>query len=251
MDDERAPAEPPDRSSHDRAPRFAGWPSRFIGSLQDLENAITREHAGYKRALRLGVLISILVHVVAVIYILPHITGRVSTSSYPELQLVVLPPAEEAYVTSPPAVDVPAPPEPVVRPAIPRPAAIEDPDWVPPFIPHDTPPRLVNTEQVVRILQERYPQDLKEEGIGGSVLLWVYVDESGTPTKLQLRKSSGYDGLDQAAQSVGQEMRFRPALNQDQPVGVWVAQEIRFEFQPAPVPEEIELEGEEGTASGV
>jgi hypothetical protein len=35
-------------------------------------------------------------------------------------------------------------------------------------------------------------------------------------------------------------MRFRPALNQDKPVGVWVAQQIRFEFQPAEQAEQQE-----------
>lgn len=240
MSDEKAASESENQPSPGRKRRFAGWPARLIGSLQELENAITREHAGYKKALRLGVAVSILVHVLALIFVLPHITGRVSRNIHPELELVVLPPAEEAFSLTPPAVEVPAPPTPMLRPAIPRPADIEDPDWVPPFIPHDTPPRLVNAEEVVRILQERYPVDLRDEGVGGVVLIWVFVDSSGTPTKLQLRQSSGYDGLDQAAQSVGQEMKFRPALNQDQPVGVWVAQQIRFEFQPAEPQEEAE-----------
>lgn len=250
MRDEKAADESADRPPAGRKRRFAGWPSRLIGSLQELENAITREHAGYKTALRLGVAVSLLVHILALIFVLPQITGRVSTSIYPEMELVVLPPAEEAFSPAPPAVEVPAPPQPVVRPAIPRPAEIEDPDWVPPFIPHDTPPRLVNPDEVVRILQERYPLDLRAEGIGGVVLLWVFVDESGNPTKLQLRRSSGYDGLDQAAQSVGQEMRFRPALNQHQPVGVWVAQQIRFEFQPIEPPEEEEAGELEDTTTG-
>jgi len=240
MSDKKAASESENQPSPDRKRRFAGWPARLIGSLQELENAITREHAGYKTALRLGVAVSLLVHVLALIFILPQITGRVSRNIYPELELVVLPPAEEAFSPAPPSVEVPAPLQPMPRPAIPRPADIEDPDWVPPFIPHDTPPRLVNPEEVVRFLQERYPVDLRNEGVGGVVLLWVFVDASGTPTKLQLRQSSGYDGLDQAAQSVGQEMRFRPALNQDQPVGVWVAQQIRFEFQPAEPQEEAE-----------
>jgi TonB family protein len=240
MIEEKAASESKEPPSNGQKRRFAGWPARLIGSLQDLENAITREHAGYKKALRLGVAISLLVHVLALIFVLPHITGRVTTNIHPELELVVLPPAEEAFELAPPAVEVPAPPEPMPRPAIPRPAEIEDPSWVPPFIPHDTPPRLVNAEHVVRILQERYPMNLRDEGVGGVVLLWVFVDESGNPTKLQLRQSSGYDGLDQAAQSVGREMRFRPALNQDKPVGVWVAQQIRFEFQPAEEQEEVE-----------
>ncbi len=249
MSEEKAGSKSGTQPLPDRKRRFAGWPARLIGSLQDLENAITREHAGYKRALRIGVAVSLLVHVLALVFVLPRITGRVSRDIYPDLELVVLPPAEEAFIATPPSVEVPAPPQPMPRPAIPRPADIEDPGWVPPFIPHDTPPRLVNAEDVVRILQERYPADLRDEGVGGVVLLWVFVDESGNPTKLQLRQSSGYDGLDQAAQSVGQEMRFRPALNQNQPVGVWVAQQIRFEFEPAAPKEEAEVLEEPGATA--
>jgi TonB family protein len=249
MNDEKTTSESGKEPSPERKRRFAGWPARFIGSLQDLENAITREHAGYKTALRIGVAVSLLVHILALIFVLPRLTGRVSRDIHPELELVVLPPAEEAFTPTPPAVEVPAPQQPMPRPAIPRPADIEDPDWAPPFIPHDTPPRLVNATDVVRILQERYPVDLREQGVGGVVLLWVFVDARGNPTKLQLRQSSGYDGLDRAAQSVGQEMRFRPALNQDQPVGVWVAQQIRFEFRPAEPEEEAEGLEDPGAAA--
>jgi TonB family protein len=251
MDEESSSPEQEEPSQIEGS-RDAGWPSRFLGSLQSLENAITREHAGYKKALRVGVVVSILVHVVALVFILPHLTGRVTLTVHPEIELVVLPPAEDAFAIVPPAVEVPAPPSPVLRPAIPRPASIETPDWVPPFIPHDTPPRLINTEQVIQILQERYPVELRSEGVEGAVLLWVFVNEGGVPTKLQLRRSSGYDGLDQAAQSVGQEMRFRPAMNQDQPVGVWVAQQIRFELRFDPAEEESSTSASDSTAgSGV
>jgi hypothetical protein len=44
-------------------------------------------------------------------------------------------------------------------------------------------------------------------------------------------------------------MKFRPALNQDQPVGVWVAQQIRFEFQPAEPEEEAEGLEDPGAAA--
>ena len=241
MSDEKAASEAANQPSPDRKRRFAGWPARLIGSLQELENVITREHAGYKTALRLGVAVSLLVHVLALIFVLPQITGRVSRNIHPELRLVVLPPAEEAFSPAPPSVEVPAPLQPMPRPAIPLPADIEDPDWVPPFIPHDTPPKLMNAGELVRLLEAEYLTELKEEGIEGVegvVLLWLFVDETGRPVKLQLRRSSGFQSLDRIAQDVADQMRFRPAYNQNRPVGVWAAQQIRFEFQFADRPEE-------------
>jgi protein TonB len=117
-------------------------------------------------------------------------------------------------------------------------APVEEPEWVPPFIPHDTPPKLMNAGELVRLLEAGYPTELKEEGAEGVVLLWLFVDEAGRPVKLQLRRSSGFRSLDRIAQDVADQMRFRPAYNQNRPVGVWAAQQIRFEFQFADRPEE-------------
>jgi TonB family protein len=209
-----------------------------LEGLLELERAVAKEHMAYRRALAAGVAVSIALHVLVLFVVLPRFSARISASVETLTELVRLPPAEDAYEIVPPVVELPDLPPLILRPAMPMAAPVEEPEWVPPFIPHDTPPKLMNAGELVRLLEAGYPTELKEEGIEGVVLLWLFIDEAGRPVKLQLRRSSGFRSLDRIAQDVADQMRFRPAYNQDRPVGVWVAQQIRFEFQFADLPEE-------------
>ena len=215
----------------------SGAPPELEGLL-GLERAVAKEHVAYRRALAAGLAVSIALHGVVLLVVLPRFSARISASLERPIELVRLPPAEDAYVLVPPAVELPDLPPLILRPAMPRVALVEEPEWVPPFIPHDTPPKLMNGGELVRLLEAEYPTELKEEGVEGVVLLWLFVDEAGRPVKLQLRRSSGFRSLDRIAQDVADQMKFRPAYNQDRPVGVWVAQQIRFEFRFVDLPEE-------------
>lgn len=99
----------------------------------------------------------------------------------------------------------------------------------PGFIPYDVAPELQNAGEVSARLQELYPDSLEQQGIGGSVVLWLMVDERGRVQKSLLQESSGEDAFDQAASRIAAEMDFSPALNRGERVGVWVQQRIRFE----------------------
>jgi protein TonB len=98
----------------------------------------------------------------------------------------------------------------------------------PEYVPVDVPPVLTNAEEVRELLQELYPASLKEEGVGGTVTVWMWVDEAGTVTETRMQKSSGHDALDEAAQQIAASMIFTPAENKGGPVSVWVAQPIEF-----------------------
>lgn len=163
---------------------------------------------------------------------------------------------EAEVVDLPPEVEIPPPPEQISRPATPRVAAApidEDitiartdfesnpvenlppppagarPSDVPSYIPRDVNPRLKNNAAVLRFLEQRYPSMLREAGISGSVVLWVFVDENGRVTKSVVKESSGYPQFDAAAADVAARMEFSPAQNRDKPIGVWAAQQIDFE----------------------
>jgi len=160
-------------------------------------------------------------------------------------------------VELPPEVRIPPPPEQIARPATPRVAAVEvsedltiapttfeensvenlgpPPDVIaseddrPDFIPYTVAPRLQNKEQVLARLREVYPRPLQSAGIGGTVLLWIYVDENGEVRDARIAESSGYKGLDTAAQTVAAAMHFSPAMNRDRVTAVWLSQPIFFE----------------------
>ncbi len=162
-------------------------------------------------------------------------------------------------VKLPPEVRIPPPPQQVTRPATPRVAAAEvnedvtiapttfeanpaenlpppprvrtaSPDDRPTFIPYDTPPRLLNPDEIKKALARLYPDRLREAGVEGSVILWIFIDPTGEVRKSQVQSGSGYDAMDSVAQQIVGQMRFTPAKNRDKTTPVWVAQRIAFEI---------------------
>jgi TonB family protein len=99
----------------------------------------------------------------------------------------------------------------------------------PTFTPYEVKPELRNRAEYGRALERRYPPMLKDAGIGGTAVLWVFIDEQGAVTNTRVVDSSGYDQLDDVAQAVMRETaRFTPALNRDQRVPVWIQIPVTF-----------------------
>ncbi len=98
----------------------------------------------------------------------------------------------------------------------------------PVFTPFTVPPRLTNTMVIRDALERGYPPMLREAGIGGDVLVWFFIDEDGVVVNTELKESSGYPAMDEAALKIAPIMRFTPAMNRDKKVKVWVALPITF-----------------------
>lgn len=95
--------------------------------------------------------------------------------------------------------------------------------------PPEIPPVLQNNAVMARALKTVYPEHLREDGVGGTVGLWIYVDETGKVGEAKLKESSGYDELDQAALRLVGSMEFSPAQDSDGTVrAVWISQPIQF-----------------------
>jgi protein TonB len=108
------------------------------------------------------------------------------------------------------------------------PPATGNPTERPTFIPYDVPPRLENAGEIQRLLERGYPSQLREAGIQGTVILWIFVDEQGAVKKTEVKESSGYEAMDEAALDTAEKMRFTPAMNRDKATPVWLAQPITF-----------------------
>jgi len=117
-----------------------------------------------------------------------------------------------------------------VQPATAAPTAAQSAEASegPTFTPFEVAPAVQNRDEIRAALEAAYPPVLKEAGIAGNVLVWVYIDEAGTVSDVRLNRSSGHDALDQAGLRVAQVMQFSPALNRDKAVAVWVAIPITF-----------------------
>lgn len=162
-----------------------------------------------------------------------------------------------AAIELPPEVRIPPPPEAIARPArpvvsntvleeditiatttfednpaselAPPPPDVEvDPSEQPVYIDRDIEPRLLNGAAMIRLMDRLYPRALKEAGIGGECVLWVWVDENGRPGNAQINRSSGRVQLDEVALAMAAQMEFSPAMLRDRPVGVWIAQPVSF-----------------------
>ena len=107
----------------------------------------------------------------------------------------------------------------------------DDVSAAPAFTPYTVAPKLQNRQEIATLLQKNYPVLLRDAGIGGRVIMWLFIDESGVVKKTQVKESSGLEPLDSAAVVVSRQMRFSPALNRDTEVPVWVAIPITFKVE--------------------
>lgn len=231
----------------------------------------TGPYAG-RRTLRVGLLLSAAVHAVllAVVgFTFPRLdrTGRGWT--FQEVDL-------------PPRVEVPAPPEPVEKPPSPALARVEveepalvtgEPEppasaaavpepprvrAVPPSshreaVPRDVPPLLETSDRFRRRLRRSYDRVLRRSGgveAEGVVRIRFFVDPRGDVSRVRIASSSGHRSLDRLARKLVEKTEFRPALNRDRTVGVWVSQPICFVRAGGGKEEAIEAECRRGVALG-
>ena len=214
------------------------------------ENEAPTANQRFKNSYRtigaVAVFASVAVHF-AVFQFFPHIRAADFSVAPSELAAVELPP--EVWIPPPPvAIERPARPRvsesivdeditivattfdenPASELAPPPPQVEVDPNEQPRYVARDVEPRLLNGPEMIRLMDRLYPKALKEAGIGGEVLMWVWVDEQGRPGTAQIQRSCGRVQLDELALAIAAQMRFEPAMLRDTPIGVWIAQPISF-----------------------
>ncbi len=79
----------------------------------------------------------------------------------------------------------------------------------------------------------RYPQAARRAGEQGTVMLRVLVMRDGQPSRVEIAKSSGSGGLDDAARDAVWGWRFAPARQGTDPVEAWLQVPVRFRLEDA------------------
>lgn len=180
----------------------------------------------------------------------PELTAEDVSYTSEELEAIELPPE----------IEIPPPPQSIARPATPviaeasideditiAPTTFEEnpvEDLPPPpeerqtdlsaaptFTPFTVAPSILNRDEVVRAMEREYPPLLRDAGIGGTVRVYFFIDESGQVQDNRIDQSSGHQALDDAALKVAGVYRFSPALNRDKKVPVWVSFPITFQVR--------------------
>ncbi len=152
--------------------------------------------------------------VVGVAVMVPGITSD-GEPEVERMEVIVapIPPAEAE-----PTEVLPPPPEKVE----------EDLSAAPTWTSVDVLPVLRNSDEVTRLLMREYPPLLRDAGVGGTVVVWFFVNEAGEVVKNQVHTSSGHAALDDAALRIAGQYEFLPATNEGKPVPVWVSLGINF-----------------------
>jgi len=79
--------------------------------------------------------------------------------------------------------------------------------------------------------EPEFPDEAKKEGIEGTVWIRAYVDKHGTVKCAEIKKDSGTDiGFEEAALEAAIERKYKPAMLEGEPIGVWIAYKVVFEL---------------------
>jgi TonB family protein len=86
---------------------------------------------------------------------------------------------------------------------------------------------------VIPVLEKQpqavYPDSAKKAGIEGSVWVKVLIDKQGNIRDAMVAKGSGKKvGFEEAALTAAKQATWKPAIQDKQPVAVWVSYEIKF-----------------------
>ncbi len=76
-----------------------------------------------------------------------------------------------------------------------------------------------------------YPSLSRQNGEQGKVLVRTFVNEAGNVEKVTLKKSSGYERLDNVALETVKAWRFVPATQGDKNVSAWIVVPISFSLE--------------------
>ena len=78
----------------------------------------------------------------------------------------------------------------------------------------------------------KYPEIARKAEIEGSVWVKVLVDKSGNVRDAMILKESGANaGFEEAALDAAKQTKWKPAMQNKQPVAVWVSYQIKFQLR--------------------
>ena len=90
------------------------------------------------------------------------------------------------------------------------------------FVPVEVYPEMINIQKPV------YPEKAEEAGIEGIVWVRSLINKDGSVVESQIGKTSGSKLLDKSALEAAKDCKFKPALQNGNPVATWVTYKVDF-----------------------
>lgn len=98
------------------------------------------------------------------------------------------------------------------------------------FVPYDSPPEPVGGFKTIQ-QNVIYPQFDQDAGHEGTVVVQAFIDENGNVSdKTTILISPGFEGLEKAAIDAIMKTKFKPAIREDKPVGVYISIPVLFKL---------------------
>jgi len=97
------------------------------------------------------------------------------------------------------------------------------------FIPYDTPPEPIGGFMAIQ-KNVIYPEADREAGHEGTAVVQAFVDENGAVTEAVILRSAGMESLDEAALNAIKQTEFKPAMQKEKPVGVYISIPVLFKL---------------------
>jgi protein TonB len=219
---------------------------RFISPLTSLMNPRVEINRTYKKELKISLIVS-LFFLLFVFNVLPKqlivFKGKAEVET---IDLVVedIPRTEQIHRPPPPA-----------RPVVPIPTEDEDvpedltiessevdfaelpPPPQPPqksddegyhFIAYDSAPEPVGGFAAI-LRHIKYPDIARRAGVECDVIVGAFIDKNGNCIKTVMLKDTGSElGFEAAAQQAVMKVKWKPALQRDTPIEVWVSVPVSF-----------------------
>ena len=114
----------------------------------------------------------------------------------------------------------------------PPPPPPSEEDETPIFVPYDSPPEPSGGFAAIQ-RNLVYPEIARRAGVEGTVIIHVLIDEKGNVVKTRVLKSLGNNGCDEAAIAAIKKTKWKPAMQRDKPVKVWVSIPVIFKLKEA------------------
>ena len=201
----------------------------------------------YKKVLELGLIVSLILHVFLMQgYKKIKIKAAKTAHKLEAIQVEEIPQTEQekaAPAPSRPTVPIASEDEDLpedetidftdldieAEPPPPPPPPEIDED-MPIFIPHDEPPEPIGGYEAIQS-KLVYPEIARKASIEGKVVIQAKIGVDGKVNKTVIVISLGPNGCDEAAAAAINAVKWKPAMQRDRPVEVWVAVTVDFRLK--------------------